>query len=62
MPAAKKSKKRKASVRRDGRISTVIYIEADLLDRVQAIAEKQDRAAWRFIEDAVSEKLAAEKS
>ncbi|MGY3449165.1 hypothetical protein [Bradyrhizobium sp. USDA 4353] len=61
MPAAKK-KQRKKSPRRDGRISTLIYIEAKLLDQVQEIAAAQDRAAWRVIEDAVKRALEIKKA
>lgn len=52
---------RRTSTRRDGRLSTVIYMKADLLDEIQAIARMNDETAWRYVERVLRKAVDAER-
>jgi hypothetical protein len=47
-------KKRRSPTRRDGRLSTVIYLKEDLLNDIQEIARENDETTWRYVERVLS--------
>lgn len=45
-----KTTSERVSVRDDGRLSTVLYLKADLLDAVQNAAKDNHQPTWAYVE------------
>ncbi|OYU90913.1 MAG: hypothetical protein CFE29_08840 [Bradyrhizobiaceae bacterium PARB1] len=53
---------RKASVRRDGRVPTLIYVLPEVLDAAQKVAEARGMKSWEWIEIAMKRELRSKSS
>jgi hypothetical protein len=59
---AKTPKKPTESKRRDGRKALLTYMKPALIKAVKRAAKSKEQKAWQFIEKAVEDALASEKS
>ncbi len=52
---------RKPSTRRDGRVPTLIYVQPEILDAAQRVAEARGMKSWEWIELAMKKALAPKR-
>jgi hypothetical protein len=53
---------RKASTRRDGRVPTLIYVQPEILEAAQRVAEARGMKSWEWIENAIKRELRSKSS